>query len=133
MHTLESYLTPTVQGDHVLGHMVTGACHYFTSTTGFQKKIRIGSTTCGRQYRAQADTSPQRTLLNSIRPLKPSLSVKKSLDCKVISTFSKPRVKSTSNSQWMSLRRPYRANCECLWPSWRQEAHPILGGICLSL
>ena len=132
MHTPDSYLTPTVQGDHVLDYRVTGACHYFTSTTAFQRKIRIGSTICGRQYRAQADTSPQRILLNCIRPLKPSLSVKKSLDCKVMSTLSKFGVKTTSISQQRSLRRPYRANCDSLWPSWRQEAHHTLGGVCLS-
>lgn len=87
MHTPDCCLTPTVLGDHTLDHGLTGACHYFTSTTGFHQKIRTGSTICGRWYRAQADTSPQKTLLKAMRPMKPSPPVKKSLDCKVKSTL----------------------------------------------
>lgn len=96
MQKPDSYLTPPVQGDHELDIRVTGACRYFTPTTEFQQKIRIDRTICGIQYGAQADTSPQRPLLNSTRPLEHSLSVKQSLDYKAISTFqSKKYLKLT--------------------------------------
>lgn len=107
----------------------TGACHYFTSTTVSQQKIRTGNIICGRQYRAQ-EPAHKESYWTPSGPWK--FHYLSSLICSKTSTLLKVRVK-ISISQQRSLKRPYSAKCDNLWSSWRQEAHCTLVGVCLSL